>query len=122
MTEDAAQAKAILDRAAPQLAHLWMIRTFLKHAEEVQDHDDVLEVPRALFDAIRAAEPSMESGDYPRALHKLRGKFPKVEAARDLYLARFRDISDHTNHQMAAQSLDAAVKALGAILAVPPAG
>ena len=41
MNEEAAQAKAILDRAAPQLAHLWMIRTFLKHAEEVQDHEDV---------------------------------------------------------------------------------
>ncbi|MBU6296171.1 MAG: amidohydrolase [Planctomycetes bacterium] len=116
MTGESAQAKAILDQAAPQLAHLWMIRTFLKHAEEVQDHDDVLEVPRALFDAIRAAEPSMEAGDYARALHKLRGKFPKLEAARDLYLARFREISDHTNHQMAAQSLDAAVKALGRIL------
>lgn len=122
MTAEAAQAKAILERAAPQLAHLWMIRTFLKHAEEVQDHDDVLAVPRELFDAIRAVEPSMESGDFPRALHKLRGKLPRLEAARDLYLARHRDISDHTNHRMAAQSLDAAVKALGLILAARDSG
>ncbi|MFM7541673.1 MAG: hypothetical protein ACKO9Z_18640 [Planctomycetota bacterium] len=122
MTAESDDPKAILDRAAPQLAHLWMIRTFLKHAEEVQDHDDVLEVPRALFDAIRAAEPSMEAGDYTRALHKLRGKFPKVEAARDLYLARYREISDHTNHQMAALSLDAAVKVLGEIISVKGTG
>ena len=108
MTDEVAAARAILDRAAPQLAHLWMIRTFLKHAEEVQDHDDILEVPRTLFDAIRAMEPAMEAGDYVRALHKLRGKFPKVETVRDL--------SDHTNHQMASQSLDAAVKTLSGIL------
>jgi hypothetical protein len=116
MTDEVAAARSILDRAAPQLAHLWMIRTFLKHAEEVQDHDDILEVPRTLFDAIRAMEPAMEAGDYVRALHKLRGKFPKVETVRDLYLARYREISDHTNHQMASQSLDAAVKALSGIL------
>jgi hypothetical protein len=116
MTDEVAAARAILDRAAPQLAHLWMIRTFLKHAEEVQDHDDVLEVPRTLFDAIRATEPAIEAGDFVRALHKLRGKFPKVEAVRDLYLSRYREVSDHTNHQMAAQSLDAAVKALNKIL------
>lgn len=116
MTDEVAVARVILDRAAPQLAHLWMIRTFLKHAEEVQDHDDILEVPRTLFDAIRAMEPAMEAGDYLRALHKLRGKLPKLESVRDLYLSRYREISDHTNHQMAAQSLDAAVKALGTIL------
>ena len=32
------------------LAHLWMIRTFLKHADEIQDDENMLEVPRTLFD------------------------------------------------------------------------
>jgi hypothetical protein len=45
----------------PLLAHLWMVRTFLKHAEEIQDSLEMLEVPRNLFDVIRATEPALQS-------------------------------------------------------------
>ena len=41
-----------------QLAHAWMVRTFLKHADEIQDDADMLEVPRMIFDYCRAVEPS----------------------------------------------------------------
>ena len=33
-----------VERLAPVLAHLWMVRTFLKHADEIQDNADMLEV------------------------------------------------------------------------------
>src|SRR5206468_1928166 len=36
------------------LAHAWMIRTFLKHADEIQEDEELLSVPRTLFDSIRA--------------------------------------------------------------------
>ena len=42
-------------RCQPVLAHLWMVRTFLKHAPEVEEDAELLEVPRTLFDSIRAA-------------------------------------------------------------------
>lgn len=28
------------------LAHAWMVRTFLKHADEIQDDEELLDVPR----------------------------------------------------------------------------
>ena len=59
------------------LAHLWMVRTFLKHADEVQEDADFLAVPRLLFDSIRAAEPARERGDIPEFLRRLKGKLPQ---------------------------------------------
>ena len=36
------------------MAHAWMVRTFLKHADEIQEDEEMLEVPRMIFDYIRA--------------------------------------------------------------------
>ena len=47
-----------VERLQGVLAHLWMVRTFLKHAEEIQDDEELLDVPRTLFDYVRAAEPA----------------------------------------------------------------
>ena len=47
-----------VEQIEPLLAHLWMVRTFLKHAEEIQDSLEMLEIPRTLFDVIRATEPA----------------------------------------------------------------
>jgi hypothetical protein len=101
----------------PLLAHLWMVRTFLKHAEEIQDSLEMLEVPRNLFDVIRATEPALQSGDHGRYIHKLRGKMVRLREARDFLSAQYSVYSDHTNYQMAARSLDAATKAIEAVLA-----
>ena len=45
------------------LAHAWMVRTFLKHADEIQDDEELLEVPRTVFDYVRMVEPSYQRGD-----------------------------------------------------------
>jgi cob(I)alamin adenosyltransferase len=37
-----------------QLAHLWMVRTFIKHSDESQDDEDLREVARELYDFILA--------------------------------------------------------------------
>ncbi|MGL4423050.1 MAG: hypothetical protein ACRCZF_20470, partial [Gemmataceae bacterium] len=55
--------EAALARCETILAHAWMIRTFLKHAEEIQASAEMLEVPRTLYDCIRAVEPAKERGD-----------------------------------------------------------
>jgi hypothetical protein len=99
-----------------ELGHLWMIRTFLKHADEIQEDEGMLEVPRELFDAIRATEPSYLTGDWDRYLHKLKGKMTKLERVRDHYLAHYKDFSDHTNYAMAAVSLDGALRSIKTIL------
>jgi hypothetical protein len=92
------------------LAHLWMVRTFLKHAEEIQDDEELLEVPRTLFDSIRAVEPARERGDWPDYLRRLQGKLSKIRRVAELYQREFKRVSDHTNFQMAAQSLTGSVR------------
>ena len=39
------------------LAHAWMVRTYLKHADEIQEDEELLAVPRTIFDFVRALEP-----------------------------------------------------------------
>ena len=44
------------------LAHAWMVRNFLKHADEVQEDEEMLEVHRMIFDYIRALELAATAG------------------------------------------------------------
>ncbi len=99
------------------LAHLWMVRTFLKHAEEIQGDDELLSVPRTLFDSIRAAEPARERGDVAEFLHRLSGKLPKIRRAAELLEREYRRVSDHTNFHMASISLTGCVRQMEEIFA-----
>ena len=103
-------------RSQPVLAHLWMVRTFLKHAPEVEEDAELLEVPRTLFDSIRAVEPARERGDAAEFVRRLKGKLPKLRRAADLLERGHKRVSDHTNFQMAALSLTGGVRQLEEIL------
>jgi hypothetical protein len=110
------------------LAHAWMIRTFLKHADEIQESEEMLEVPRTLYDSIRAVEPAFERGDNADYLRRLKGKLPKIRRVADSFNAQFREFSPHTNFEMAALSLLGVVRQMEEIFAsietpptVPPA-
>jgi hypothetical protein len=99
------------------LAHLWMVRTFLKHAEEIQDDEELLDVPRTLFDYVRAAEPAAQRGDTKEYLHRIRGKLSKLRRAAEVLQTEYRRVSAHTNFEMAALSLTASVRQIEEILA-----
>jgi hypothetical protein len=116
-------AEQAVERLNVVLAHAWMVRAFLKHAEEIQDDEEMLDVHRTVFDFIRAPEPALQRGDAGEYLRRVRGKLPKLRRAAD-YLAReYRRVSDHTNYQMAALSLSGCVRQIDEILAaVQPAG
>ena len=112
-----------VEQIEPLLAHLWMVRTFLKHAEEIQDSLEMLEIPRTLFDVIRATEPALQAGDHARYIHKLRGKMGRLREAREQLASQYSVYSDHTNFQMAARSLTATVVSIEAVLSqCPPPG
>ena len=83
------------------LAHAWMIRTFLKHADEIQESEDMLDVPRTLYDSIRAVEPAFQRGDLADFLRRLKGKLPKLRRAAEYFAAHFKEFSPHTNFEMA---------------------
>ena len=82
-----------VERLNTILAHAWMIRTFLKHADEIQEDEELLDVPRTLFDSIRAAEPARERGDTAQFLHRLKGKLPKIRRAAELFHREYKRAS-----------------------------
>ena len=106
-----------MDRLNIILAHAWMVRNFLKHAEEVQEDEEMLEVHRMIFDYIRALEPSFQRRDSKEYLHRARGKLPKLRRVAEYFEREHRRVSDHTNFQMAAASLTACVRQIEEVLA-----
>jgi hypothetical protein len=94
-----------------------MVRTFLKHADEIQENEDMLDVPRTLYDSIRAVEPARERGDTGDYLRRLKGKLPKLRRAAEYFNAHFKEFSPHTNFEMAAASLLGVVKHMEEIFA-----
>src|SRR5213596_1554357 len=100
MTSDQA-----IERINTVLAHAWMVRNFLKHAEEAQDDEEMLEVHRLIFDVIRAVEPSYQRKDAKEYLRRLHGKLPKLRRQAEFFAAEYRRVSTHTNFEMAALSL-----------------
>jgi hypothetical protein len=106
-----------MQRLNTVLAHAWMVRAFLKHAEEVQDDEEMLDVHRMIFDYIRALEPSFQRQDAKEFLHRARGKLPKLKKSAEFFSREYRRVSDHTNFEMAAASLTGCVQQIEEILA-----
>lgn len=107
----------VVEQLRVEFAHLWMIRTFLKHADEIQEDEDMLEVPRTLFDYIRATEPSYERQDWAEFLRRARGKLHKLRKVEKYFADEHRRVSDHTNYAMASHSLTGAVRRIEQLLA-----
>jgi hypothetical protein len=105
-----------VERLNVVFAHAWMVRTFLKHAEEIQDDEEMLDVPRTIFDYVRAPEPALQRGDVQEYLRRAKGKLSKLRRAAELFAREFRRVSDHTNFQMAALSLSGCVREIEAVL------
>jgi hypothetical protein len=99
------------------LAHAWMVRTFLKHADEIQASEEMLDVPRTLYDSVRAVEPALQRGDTADYLRRLKGKLPMLRRAADYFHAHFKEFSPHTNFEMAALSLLGIVRQLEEVFA-----
>ena len=98
------------------LSHVWMVRTFLKHSEEADEIDELREVHRQLYDYMLAiGEPwkNQDAEAYLKVAHK---KFAKLERITERFIAEQPDISTHTNFQMAARSLQVAVREIGELL------
>ena len=106
-----------VERINTSLAHAWMVRTFLKHADEIQEDAELLEVHRMIFDYCRAVEPSRERGDVDDYLRRAKGKLPKLRRVAELFAREYKRVSDHTNFQMAAVSLENVVTQIEEVLA-----
>ena len=106
-----------MQRIDTLVAHVWMVRTFLKHSDEADD-EQLQMIYRELYDytlALGAAWNDQDAAAYLKQAHK---KYRKLKAAAELFVEIQPDISSHTNFQMAARSLTAAVDEIGRLLDV----
>lgn len=104
----------IAERIDEEFAHLWMVRTFVKHAPEAEDFPELMQVVRAIFDASRAIEAHRdEPADYLRMVRKKRAK---LRAAAEQFKKEAPLASDHTNFKMAVRSLEAALDGIDRLL------
>lgn len=92
-----------------ELAHVWMVRAFLKHSEEAAEDDELAEVHRELYDYMLALGGPLKAGDADEYLKLARKKFAKLRRASELFVRIQPEVSQHTNFIMAAASLSAAV-------------
>lgn len=105
-----------MNRIHKILAHAWMVRNFLKHADEIQDDDGMLAVPRMIFDYIRALEGSFQRRDAKDYLRRAAGKLPKLRKVAEVLVREQPRVSSHTNFEMAALSLSTCVASIEELL------
>lgn len=105
-----------MERINALLAHVWMVRTFLKHSDELEEDIELLAIPRALFDYVRALEGSYRDRNIERYLKLARNKLKHIQSASEQFTQEQPDISDHTNFKMAEHSLRTCVKDIEMIL------
>ena len=105
-----------MQRIDDLLSHVWMVRTFLKHSDEVQEDEELNEIYRTLYDYMHALGEPAKRNDAEQYLRQAQKKFAKLRDATERFRELQPEISTHTNFQMAARSLAAAVAQVGAIL------
>ena len=93
-----------------EMAHAWMVRTFVKHSEEAEDAVELMALPRMIFDLSMALESRTSD---PAAYHKMLGKkLSKLRRASEQFAVDAPEVSSHTNFKMAAASIAAVVEEL----------
>jgi hypothetical protein len=97
-------------------SHVWMVRTFVKHSEEAEDDDELMEIVRGLYDFCLALGPAWTAGDADEYFHVARKKFGRLREAAGQFAELQPQVSDHTNFKMAVRSLSAAVEQIGEVL------
>jgi hypothetical protein len=98
------------------LAHVWMVRAFLKHSEEAQEDDELASVHRELYDYMLALGAPLKEKDATTYLKLATKKLVKLRQATELFAKIQPEVSAHTNFQMAVASLQTAVREIGELL------
>ncbi|MBL8826060.1 MAG: amidohydrolase [Planctomycetaceae bacterium] len=110
---DPAELMRLIDA---QLAHIWMVRTFLKHSEEAEEDEELMLVVRELYDYCHALGASFAAGNAADYLKMATKKLSKLKAATVEMAEILPRISVHTNFKMAQTSLETAVAEITRLL------
>jgi hypothetical protein len=95
---------------------VWMVRTFLKHADESQEDEDLRSIVRDLYDFILAVGPLETDTDPAVYLKAVKKKLSKLRKATEFYETIQPEVSGHTNFAMAARSLRVAVNEIARLV------
>jgi hypothetical protein len=109
----------VVNRCDEIMSHAWMVRTFIKHSEEVEDYpelDGLMGIARTIFDACRALETQVD--DPAKYLHMLRKKIGRLKKATVEFERDAKQVSVHTNFMMAIRSTQICVRELEELLAI----
>lgn len=90
----------LVGRSQKTMAHAWMIRTFVKHSDEVEDFPELNEMARTIFDVFRAVETQVD--DPVSYFRTIRKKIGKLKSAAEQFEKDAWHASTHTNFQQAA--------------------
>lgn len=115
-----ADAAARVARIDALMSHVWMVRTFLKHCDEVEDDEELQSVVRDLYDVLLAVGPAASAEDYRTYLKMARKKLRRLQRAAALYGEIQPEVSGHTSFAMAARSLTTAVEEISRLLQPSP--
>ena len=99
-----------------QLAHVWMVRAFLKHSEEAAEDEELAAVHRELYDYMLALGGPLKENNAVEYLKLASKKYGKLRRATEEFEQLQPEISQHTNFIMAVASLKAAVHEIGRLL------
>lgn len=119
MTKPSSPAE-LMQEVDAELAHVWMVRAFLKHSEEAQEDDELAEVHRELYDYMLALGAPLKEQDAEAYLKMARKKLGRLQKAERLFAEIQPEISGHTNFQMAAASLKRSVNLITQLLESSP--
>ncbi len=101
-------------------SHIWMVRTFVKHSEEAEDDEELMEIVRTLYDFCLAVGPAWTAQDSEEYLGVATKKFARLREAAAQFAQVQPQVSDHTNYKMAVRSLAAAVREMERVLRRSP--
>ncbi|MEZ6045859.1 MAG: amidohydrolase [Planctomycetaceae bacterium] len=110
----------VVERCQQVMAHAWMVRTFIKHGEEVEDFPELMVIVRGVFDLSLALESRIEDPKaYFQMLKKKLGKFRK---AVNEFREEAPNASTHTNFQQAVISIETCLTDLEELLQIGQKG
>lgn len=113
MTDASPEITAVINRCEELMSHAWMVRTFVKHSEEIEDFPELeglMGIARTIFDASRALETRVD--DPAGYLHMLRKKIGRLKKAAAQFEEDAFQASTHTNFVMAVRSINVCVREL----------
>lgn len=103
-----------VQRGQKIMANAWMVRTFIKHCEEVEDFPELMGIVRSVFDTAMALETRL--GDPEAYMKMLSKKIGRLRKAADQFREDAPLASTHTNFKQAVISIDFCIAELAELL------